>query len=421
MADTSQDGGSLWKHGDFWRLWAAQTSSQVATAIGLTVIPLLAVTVLAATPLEMGVLTGAEYAAFLLLGLPAGAWVDRVRRRPIMITSDLARTALMLSVPVAWWSGVLTLTQLIVVGALVGLCTVLFDVSYQSYLPGLVGRARLVDGNAKLQASQSIARVGGPSGGGGLAQLLGAANAMVAMGAGYLASAVFVWRIRTPEARPEPSTARNLRAEIGEGLRFIARVPTLRAIVASTTTSNFCFTVLSTLFVLFLSRQLRLGPAQIGLVMTCVGAGGLLGALTVGWWNRWVGQVRTIWLSPLICYQFGLLIPLAGTGTAALLAAIGYGMIGYGIVVFNVGSVSYRQTICPEHLLGRMNATFRFFVWGVAPIGGFLGGALGEWLGVRDTLWLATLGMVLSVLFLLLSPLRTVRDVPTNPMTPASS
>lgn len=410
---------TLWRHRDFRRLWAAETASQFATAISHSVFPLIAVTVLAATPFQMGILTSAEFAAFLVVGLPAGAWLDRVRRRPVMVLADFVRAALMLSVPVAWWLGVLTLTQLIVVAALVGLCTVFFDVAYQSYLPSLIGRGPLVDGNAKLQASQSVAQVAGPSAGGGLAQLAGAATAVLTMGLGYLLSALFVWRIKVPEPAPARRVSPNLRAEIAEGVRFIARVHSLRANVACTASTNFCNAMLHALFVLFLSRELRLDPAHVGLVLSCAGAGGILGALSVGAWNRLVGQVRSIWLVAVLCWPFGLLIPLGQPGWGAVLAAVGYAVLGYGIIVYNVCSVSFRQAICPDGLLGRMNATCRFFIWGIAPIGGFAGGSLGEWIGVRGTLWAATAGMLLCTLFLVFSPLRSMREVPAEPV-PAS-
>ena len=200
---------SLWFHPDFRRLWAGDTVSQTGNFVGQTVIPLLAATVLAATPFQMGLLTATEDAAFLLIGLPAGVWVDRMRRRPLMLRADFARAALLLSVPLAWWADVPTLAQLIVVVLLVSVGTLFIDVAYQSYLPTLVGREQLIEGNAKLGASQSVAQIAGPGLGGGLIELIGAANAVLTTGLGYLASGLFLSRIKAPEPGREARRYKN--------------------------------------------------------------------------------------------------------------------------------------------------------------------------------------------------------------------
>lgn len=406
---------SLWLHPGFRLLWAGDTVSQAGTFVGMTVLPLLAATVLSATPGEMGLLTAAENAAFLLIGLPAGVWVDRVKRRPLMLRADFARAALLLTVPLAWWTGLLTLTQLIVVSLLVSVATVFFDVSYQSYLPSLVGRAHLVEGNAKLQASQSVAQVVGPGLGGGLAQLLGAANAVLATGLGYLASGLFLLRIRTPEPDPQPHGGAPLRAQIAEGLRFVFGNPALRAITLCTSTANFAHTVVVSMQVLFLTRDLELGPSGVGLVLALGGAGGVVGALTAGFWTRVIGQARAIWLVPLVTSPLQLLLPLSQPGWSVALGVAGMAACGYGVVVYNVAQVSYRQAICPDRLLGRMNATVRFLVWGTMPLGGLAGGALGELIGVRATVLAGCALTSITVLPLLLSPLRTARDLPGQP------
>ncbi|KAA2254859.1 MFS transporter [Solihabitans fulvus] len=407
-------GESLWRHRDFRQLWTGDTISQFGTMVGNTAIPLLAVGVLAATPFQMGLLTAAETAAFLLIGLPAGAWVDRMRRRPLMLRADFARAALLLSVPVAWWAGVLGLAQLIAVALLTGVCTVFFDVAYQSYLPSLVGRDQLMDGNAKLQASQTVAQVSAPAVAGGLVQAVGAASAVLATGLGYLSSALFLLRIRAQEPAPERRAARNLRAEIAEGLRFVVGNPLLRAIAACTGSTNFFLSMQQSLLVLFLARDLGLSAGEIGGVFAVSSLGGVAGALTSGWWSRTFGQARVIWLVGLVTLPLGLLIPLAGRGWLVVLAVLGSASAGYGAVVYNVAQVSFRQAICPDRLLGRMNASIRFLVWGTMPLGGLLGGLLGGWIGVRETLWVSAVGTAAAISWVLFSPLRHMRDLPKS-------
>ncbi|PXY24985.1 MFS transporter [Prauserella sp. PE36] len=406
---------SLWFHQDFRRLWAGDTASQFGTFVGHTVLPVLAATVLNASPLEMGLLTAAEHAAFLLLGLPAGVWVDRMRRKPLMLRADLARATLLLSVPLAWWADVLTLTHLIVVALLVSVCTLFFDVAYQSYLPFLVGRVKLVEGNAKLQVSQSVAHVTGPGLAGVLAQVLGAANAVTAVGLSYLASASCLRRIRAVEPEPEPRAERTLLADIGEGLRFVFRNPNLRAITTCTAVGNFAGGGLTAVQVLFLTRHVGLSPAGVGFVLAGAGVGGVLGALAASRLMRVLGQARAVWLVPLVTWPAELLVPLAAPGWRASLAAIGLAVTGAGIVVYNVAQVSYRQAICPDRLLGRMNASVRFVVWGTMPLGGLLGGVLGELIGVPATVWATAILLAAAALFVVCSPLRRLRDVPQTP------
>lgn len=403
---------SLWGHRDFRRLWAGDTASQFGTFVGRTVLPVLAATVLAASPLEMGILVAAEHAAFLVLGLPAGVWVDRMRRRSVMLRADLLRATLLLTVPLAWWAGMLTLAHLVVVALLVGVCTLFFDVAYQSYLPFLVGRSKLVEGNAKLQISQSVANVTGPGTAGTLAQLLGAANAVTAVGLGYLISATCLLRIGAREPEPVRSTGTTLRTQVLEGLRFVFGNPNLRAITACTASANFAGGAFTAVEILFLTRELGLTPAGVGWVLAGAGGGGVLGALTASWWMRWAGQARAVWLVPLVTWPGQLLVPLAEPGWRTGLAVAGLVSMGYGAVVYNVAQVSYRQACCPDRLLGRMNASVRSVVWGVLPLGGLTGGILGEWIGIRGAVWITAVGMAVSAAWVVASPLRSLRDIP---------
>ncbi|NGY62952.1 MFS transporter [Lentzea sp. NEAU-D13] len=405
---------ALWGHPDFRRLWVGDTISQFGANVGMTVIPLLAVGVLNATPFEMGLLAAASTIAFLLIGLPAGVWVDRMRRKPLMIAMDVARAALMVSVPVAWWLGLLDLPQLIVVSLAVGVCTVFFDVAYQSYLPSLVGRGQLVEGNSKLQASLSVAEVSGPAIGGYAAQFLGAANGVLATGLGYLSSAFFLVRIKTVEPAPERHPDPHLRREIAEGLRFVFGNVTLRMIVACTGTSNFFHGIQNAVLVLFLLQTVGLSEGTAGLVLSAGGVGGVLGAAFAYRIGVLVGQARMIWLIPLLTWPFTLALPFVSDGWGLVLPMAGLAVNVFGIVVYNVGQVSYRQAICPDHLLGRMNASIRWVVWGTTPLGALLGGGLGSWIGIVPTLWVSVLGSVLGMVWLLLSPLRSMRDLPAT-------
>jgi predicted MFS family arabinose efflux permease len=405
---------ALWGHPDFRRLWVGDTISQFGATVGMTVIPLLAAGALNATPFEMGLLAAASTIAFLLIGLPAGVWVDRMRRKPLMIAMDIARAALMLSVPVAWWLDLLDLPQLIVVSLAVGVCTVFFDVAYQSYLPSLVGRGQLVEGNSKLQASLSVAEVSGPAIGGYAAQFLGAANGVLATGLGYLSSAFFLGRIKTVEPAPERHPDPDLRREVMEGLRFVFSNGTLRKIVACTGTSNFFHGVQNAVMVLFLLQTAGLSEGTAGLVLSAGGIGGVIGAAAAYRLGQWVGQARLIWLVPLLTWPFTLFLPFVSDGWGLVLPMAGLAVNVFGIVVYNIGQVSYRQAICPDHLLGRMNASIRWVVWGSTPLGALAGGGLGSWLGIVPTLWISLIGSILGMLWVLFSPLRTMRDLPST-------
>ena len=390
------------------------TVSQFGETITNTAAPLLAALVLAATPFEMGLLNAADTAAFLLIGLPAGAWVDRMRRRPLMLAADIGRALLLASVPVAWWFGVLTLAQLILVGLLVGVLSVFFDVAYQSYLPALVSKEQLIEGNSKLQASQSVAQVSGPAVAGWLTQLAGAANAMGINALTYVWSVLCLWRIRTPEPAIERAPERNLRREIAEGLRFVFANRSLVGIVGCTGTSNFGTGIVGAVSVLVLTRQLGASAGVVGTVLAAAGLGGVAGALVANRVSTLFGQARTIWLSILVTEPFLLLLPLAGHGWLLTLFAVGEGVSAFGAVVYNIAQVSFRQSICPARLQGRMNASIRFLVWGTIPLGALGGGALGTVIGIRPALWVGVVIAMLAPIPVLLSPLRKLRDLPSD-------
>lgn len=401
-------------HRDFRRLWIGDTVSQFGTAVHRVALPLLAVLVLHASTFEVGLLTASATVAFLLIGLPAGAWVDRMRRRRVMITADLLRAAAIGSLPVAHLLGALSLVQLYVVAAVVGVGTVFFDIAYQSYLPELVGPDQLVPGNALLQASQSVSEVAGPPAGGALVQALTAPYALLVDALSFLWSAAWLGRIRIRPAPAAPAT-RSLRREIGEGLRFVAGTPVLRAITLTTAVANLFHAAGDVLLIVLLARTLGLAPVLIGVTTSAAAVGGLIGAALATRVARRIGQGPAICTSAAVVAATGLVAPFVHRDwTFGLLLATQVAF-GIGVLVYNITQVSFRQRLCPPGLLGRMNATVRFAVFGTLPVGALLGGGLGSALGVRGGLLAVGLGGLLAVLPALLSPLPRMRTLPTAP------
>ena len=404
------------RHSDFRRLWAADALSQAGTQVTVIALPLLLIKVLHAGPFEVGLLTTFEFLAFLLIGLPAGVWVDRVRRRNVLFVTDLVRGLLFGSLPVAWAFDVLTLTQVYVVALLAGACTVFFDVAYQSYLPHLVGREHLVEGNAKLQGTQSVAQVAGPTVGGVLVQALTAPYAILIDAVSFLWSATWIFSIRSREPRPERATDRHLGREMREGLAFVFGHRLLRAIAACTATFNLFSNMAFTVFVVLLAGtgELNLSAGTIGLLFSAAAAGGLLGALVARRFAELVGQGPALCISVALGAPAMLAMPFVQRGWVLVLVALGSVLSGVINVVYNIIQVSFRQLLCPERLLGRMNATIRFAVWGTLPIGSLLGGILGATIGLRPTLWIAVGGTAVAFLPIFFSPLRTMRELPTS-------
>jgi Na+/melibiose symporter-like transporter len=307
---------------------------------------------------------------------------------------------------------------LLYVAALIMSCaSVFFDVTHQSYVPGLVGLDRIVEGNSKLQATQSVALVGAPAIGGALLRIISAPTLIAATVVTYLISAVAVGRIRQEEVLPARADRRPLRTEIAEGLRFVVHQPLLRRIVACTSIGNLSGAVAGALMVIYALRVLGLDPAGLGLVFSASSIGGLLGALTADRIARRVGEGRLLVVSALAFAPASALTPLADTLRDAGLRpevplVVGGAVFSFAVVVYNVAQVSFRQRLCPPALLGRMNASVRFIVWGTMPLGGLLGGWLGTHLGVLPTLWFAVVGTALSALPVALSPLARMRELP---------
>ena len=405
---------SLWRNRDFMMLWSGQTVSEVGSAITQLALPLTAVVVLRASTFQVGLLTSAATAAFALIALPAGALVDRYAKRRIMIWCDAARVAIIGSVPLAAALGWLTMAQLYSVAVTSGVCTVFFDVSYQSYLPVLVPTRQLVDGNGKIGATQAFAQVTGPGLGGGLVGLLGAARAMSADAISYAISVVSLLAIRIPEHVPPRTGRRSLRTEIGEGLAFVVRHPILRRIVACTGTANLFSGMQLAVEIIFLVRVLHVRPADTGLIFAVASVGGVIGGLLAGRLSRWIGSARIIWFSMLVFGLPQLLVPLAEPGWRVVAFPLGFAAASFSAVVYNVAQVSYRQAVCPPRLLGRMNAATRWIVWGTIPLGAVIGGAFGAALGIRAAIWIAFAGSWAAGWWVFFSPLRNARGIPAH-------
>jgi MFS family permease len=409
--------GGLWHHLEFRRLWIGESVSQFGSTISQLALPLVAILILHASTFEVGLLVTAQMVAFLVVGLPAGAWVDRMRFRAVLVVNDLLRALALASVPIAHWLGVLTIEQLYAVALLIGICTVFFDVAYQSYLPQLVEREQLVEGNAKLQATESVSQIAGPSIGGVLIQVLTAPYAVLLDAISFLWSAYWVAAIRTRPPKAERRPDRNLRREIGEGLRFVLGNRLLRSIAMCTGASNLFGSMAAAVFYVLLARELALSPGWIGLIESTSAIGGLAGSFLATRFARRVGQGPAIWVSALAMAPFGFVAPFVQRDWTLVLLAFAQGAMWLCVVIYNITQVSFRQGLCPPELLGRMNATMRFLVWGTMPLGGILGGVLGSVIGVRQTLFVVAVGGALAFLPVFLSPLRNMRELPSYAAT----
>lgn len=399
-------------------LWSGQTVSEVGSAVTILALPLTAVVLLKASTFQVGLLTSATTLAFAVIALPAGALVDRRPKRVIMLACDVARVFIIASVPVAWAAGALTLAQLYVVAIAAGVCTVFFDVSYQSYLPALLKQEHLMDGNGKLGASQSFAQLAGPGLGGGLVGAFGAAGAMGADAVSYAVSVASLLGIRHREPVEEPREGApkpSLRAEIAEGLKFVTGHPILRKVVACTGTSNLFTSAAMAVEVIFLVRVLHIRPAYTGLVFSVAAIGGIAGGVLSGRIAKRIGSARVIWFSILVFGAPQVLAAFATPGWGVVLAPVGLASFLFAGVVYNVAQVSYRQSVCPPRLMGRMNAAVRWIVWGTMPLGGVIGGALGTAIGVRPTLAISLVGSWAAGFWVYFSPLRRLRDIPSEP------
>ena len=397
----------LWRHTDFLRLWSGQTFSVFGSMIGGTAMSFTAILFLRATPFQMGVLSAMQILPAFLTGLVAGAWVDRLARRPLMIAADVARALVLLSVPVAAFMGVLRVEQLYGVALLVSVLSLLFDVAYQSYLPGLVSKDLVLDGNSKLSASASVAEFGGFSIAGWLVQLFSGPYAVLVDAFSFVVSAVTLGAIRAREPVRDPEQQPNLRREILEGLAVVRQNPLLRASALAVLLRELMGNMYGAQVVLYMSQGLGFDPGVLGMIWAVGGFSSFIGAVLVRRVSRWLGAGSAMGLGVAGYAVSMLLIPMAtGAGWLSALLLICQQLGDGFFVVYDVNQLSMQQAVVEEQLLGRVNATFRFLALGGSLAGALLGGLLGEFIGVRAVLAIGGLGVLLVGLGMLLSPLR---------------
>ena len=413
---------SLWRDANFLTLWSGQSLAQFGAQITELAVPVLAVLLLGASEFEIGVLNAANVAAFLLVGLPAGAWIDRLRKRHVMIAADIVRALALAAVPALWMLGVLEIWQLVAIAFVVGIATVFFDVSYQSIVPSLVRPRQIAEANGKLQATYELANIAGPGIGGWLVGVLTAPVAMLATAGTYAVSVVALLLTRDREEPRAVDDRAPILHEIREGLQFVFGERLLRRIVGTTATSNFFAVISTTLLPLFLLRELGFTPAAMGVVFSLGAVGGLLGAIATPHIVARVGEARAIPLSAIGCSLAALVLPVAAITPAFAfpLLVVQSFALSFLVLLYNITQVTFRQRITPPRLLGRMNASVRFVVWGVMPLAALLAGGLGTWLGVIPTMWIGAIGQLLAAGFVLFGPFWSLRRLPDAPTAGSS-
>jgi MFS family permease len=400
----------LWRNRDFTRLWAGQTVSIFGTMLTRIALPLTALLTLDSSPLEQGFLQAIQAGPVLVTGLFAGVWVDRLRRRPVMMAADLARAAFLLSIPAAAFAGALKMGQLYVVAAAAAVFTALFDAAYPAYLPTLVGRENIVEGNAKLAASASVAEMGGFAAAGALVQFLSGPLAILVDATTFVASALSLAWIRTPEPSPQPKELReSAMREAIEGLSVVWHDPTLRALVACSTTIRLAGGAFGALYMLFAVRDLGLSPTAAGVIAGCGGLGSLAGSMLAEPVLRRLGVKLTLIVGFGLGGAFQVLVPLAhGTALRAGLFLLVAQIIGDGLMTIAfVNDVSLRQSLVPDRLLGRVSATANVLGVAAMPVGALAGGIIGELASPRAALAAGAIGFSLAALWVVMAPIRT--------------
>ena len=417
MPVSKQDRSSLWRHADFLKLWAGQTISLIGSQISFLVLPLVATITLGATPLQMGFLTAASSLPSLIIGLHAGVLIDRHERRPVMIASDIGRAVLLGLIPLSWTIGALSMELLYIVALVGGMLTLFFDVAYQAFLPTIVDRGQLVEGNSKFAQSAAAAEIVGPTLGGWLVQIVTAPFAIVVDALSYLVSALLLARIRTSESKPvREDRSGRLCAEIGEGLRIVLGDPRLRVIVGGRAFLNVFNAMLEAVFVLYVVRSLGVGPGVLGFIFAEGSVGFLVGALLPGRIGARFGVGRATIGGVALVGLSDLLVPLASGSLVVvvpMLVAAQF-LFGLGLTVFNVHQTGLGQALVPDHLRGRATATARVLATALIPVGALLGGIAGEAIGLRATLVVAALGELFAAFWIWNSPLRTLWVLPDS-------
>ncbi len=408
----------LWRHPDFVKLWAGETISVFGSLVGRTALQFTAILVLDARPYEIATLLAMGIVPELIVAPFVGVWVDRLRRRPIMIAADLGRAALLATIPATYVFDALTMEQLYVVAFLTGILSMCFSVAYQSYLPSLVQREELLEGNSKLTASESAAEVGAFGAAGWLVQLFTGPIAILIDAVSFLFSAFFVGLINKTERPPAPREERaGMRREAEQGIRTILGNGILRATLVSEAGNHFAFGIFSAAFGLYVIRVLDFQPGVLGMIYAVGGVSSLVGALFAARAASRLGIGPAMVIGLAVIGASMLLVPLAQGGmvvAASFLVAQQFGDGGF--VVYSINEVTLRQTITPDRLLGRVNSVVEICAHSVLLLGILAGGALGETVGLRATLTVGAGAMLLAALWLAVSPVRGLRSAPEPPV-----
>jgi MFS family permease len=399
---------------DFRRLWIGETTSLLGSSVASVALPLVAVVTLQASTFTVAVLTATAWLPWLLLGLPAGAWVDRLPQRPVMLVADAVSFTVFVSVPITAWFGVLTVAQLLAAAFLGGCAKVFFGTAYRSYLPSLVDSERLPGANAWLQGSESTADVVGPGIAGLIAQAFGAVSGVLADALSFVVSALCLRSLSTSGARRGVGPRRRLRSEMADGLRFVFGDPYLRVLACFSATSNIALAGLSAIAVVFLVRDVGVSPGAAGITLALGQIGGVAAAMVSGRLARRFGTARTMVLSEVLAAPLLGLLGLTRSGAGLVFFVAGIFAIGLGVCTSNILTTTFRQQYCPPELLGRVTSCTAVVNYSMIPLGGVLAGALGSVLGVRETIWIMAGVQVLAVCILLASRLRPLRDFPSR-------
>ena len=416
MSDTRE--ALLRKNPNFIWLWSGQSISVIGSQLSGLALPVFAVTILGVSEAQLGLLGTFDNAAFLVFALLAGAWVDRWVKRRVMIVADIVRMLCVAAIPPLYFAGVFEFWHLLVLGAIIGTATVFFDVASQSFIPILFKDEQIGRANSALETSSQISGIGGPTLVGWLLTFLKAPWLLVADAVTFLLSAVSLSFIRDKEVPKPVEDRKPLREEIAEGLRFVWNQPLIRRISFTTATSNLFNSLAMVLFPIFTLRYLGMSTATLGIVMSVASVGGLLGAMSASKLMKWIGEgpliVYSAVLSGLVFFGIPAIALIPRELAPWLLAAVEF-CISFLVLTYNITQVSARQRLCPKPLLGRMNASIRFMVWGVMPIGSLIGGLIGEFYGVVTALTVGAIGGFFAAGWVFFSPLRTMREMPQTP------
>jgi predicted MFS family arabinose efflux permease len=407
--------GGLWRQRNFALFWTGESISEVGNSVTIVVIPLVAIDTLHTSTFVVTLLNAMAWLPWLIIGIPAGTWVDRLPQRPVMLACDAVSLVVFASVPVAAWLGVLSVAQLIAVTLIAGGATVFFNSAYQVLLPSIVDESDLTEGNAKLMGSREVAQIAGPGLGGAIAEVAGPAVGLLADAISFAVSFVCLTAVRNPRHRRDLAPRTSFTKEAAEGIRFLWRDPYLRYPSLFSGLANLALTGTDALMIVFLVRTNGLSSAAAGLVVASFGIGGVAGALVARRLGQWFGTARAVLIADAGGLSFALLLPLAHKGPDLAFAVAAFVFVACGVVIGNVLVVSFWQAYVPPELLGRVTSVSRTIGFATMPAGALIAGGLATAIGVRNALWIVTALIAVSGLLYLLTPIRHLRDLPERP------